>query len=402
MQQIMKILFVRTDFYGPLKTGGSFSHISGFLDGLQELGHEVALTASAETFEPNRYTFHHIPYPKLFNNFPEIPSIAYNRTLKNALPPIIQAEKPTFIYQRHSEFIHATTTIARKAGLRLILEANNSEWWWKRNWAKLFFDKLLRRSEEVQFQAADAIMVVSDVLKNDLVRLFELDPSKIHVNPNGVDIERFTNTIDAPKFFQTLRPELQSRWRGKILCGFVGTFGEWHGVEVLARSVSHAVRENPALHFMLIGDGKLRGSVEKILADNGVSDFVTLLGTVRHDLVPSYLALCEILLSPHTENTDGTVFFGSPTKLFEYMGMGKAIVASGVGQISDIIRDGTNGVIIRQRDERDLADKICALALDLPKCHTLGAAARRDAENTYSWKHNARRAVEVYENLPKK
>lgn len=397
----MNILFLRTDFFGPLNTGGSFSHIGGFLDGLQELGHTVALTASAQTFPADKYKFYNIPYSSLFTNFPEIPSIAYNRILERTLPDIICAEKPDFIYQRHSEFIHSTTKIAHQTELPLILEANNSEWWWKRNWAHLFFDKILRRSEETQFHNADAIMVVSEVLKQDLVRLFGLDEAKIHVNPNGVDIARFTDSIDSPAFYRSLTAELQDRWNGKTLCGFVGTFGEWHGVEVLARAVSHAVRENPALHFMLIGDGKLRGNVEKILADDGVSDSVTLLGTVKHDSVPSYLSLCEILLSPHTENTDGTTFFGSPTKLFEYMGMGKAIVASSVGQIRDIIHDGINGVLVEQRDERALAEVICRLAGDLEQSRKLGKAARLDAVNTYSWKHNAQRAVDVYHSIKK-
>lgn len=398
----MNILFLRTDFFGPLNTGGSFSHISGFLDGLQELGHTVALTASAQAFAPDRYKFYHIPYSPLFTNFPEIPSIAYNKILERRLPSIIKAEKPDFIYQRHSEFIHATTKIARNANLPLILEANNSEWWWKRNWAHLFFDKILRRSEERQFHAADAIMVVSEVLKQDLVRLFNLDQEKIHVNPNGVDIARFSDSIDSPAFFRTLPTELQARWKGKILCGFVGTFGEWHGVEVLARSVIHAVKQNPNIHFMLIGDGKLRSNVEKILAADGVSDSVTLLGTVKHDIVANYLSLCEILLSPHTENTDGTTFFGSPTKLFEYMGMGKAIVASSVGQIADIIHDGINGALVEQRDERELASVICHLTSDLEYCRTLGKAARLDAVNTYSWKHNAQRAVDVYHGIMKR
>jgi glycosyltransferase involved in cell wall biosynthesis len=395
----MNILFLRTDFFGTLNTGGSFSHIGGFLDGLEELGHKVALTASAQTFPPEKYTFYHIPYSRLFTNFPEIPSIAYNRILERALPAIIRTEQPDFIYQRHSEFIHATTNIAHRAGLPLILEANNSEWWWKRNWAHLFFDRILRRSEERQFRAADAIMVVSEVLKQDLVRLFDLDPDKIHVNPNGVDISRFSDSIDSSSFYATLPAELQSRWKGKILCGFVGTFGEWHGVEVLARAVSHAVRRNPSLHFMLIGDGKLRGNVENILASNGVSDSVTLLGTVKHDKVPSYLSLCEILLSPHTENTDGTTFFGSPTKLFEYMGMGKAIVASSVGQIRDIIHDGINGALVEQRDEVALASVICRLADDLEFSRNLGKAARLDAVNTYSWRHNAQRAIDVYHTI---
>ena len=395
----MKSIFLRTDFFGHLNTGGSFSHIGGFLDGMIELGHEMTFTASAQCYPSGKYDFRHIPYPFLYKNFPEIPCLAYNNTLQKKLPPLLREIQPDFLYQRHSEFVYSPSNIAKKHSIPFILEANNSEWWWKKNWANLFFDDILRRCEDVHFHAADAIMVVSEVLKQDLVRLFNLPPEKIHVNPNGVDVHTFTDNIDSNAFFASLSAELQQRWEGKTLCGFVGTFGEWHGVEVLAHSVVHAVRENPNIHFMLIGDGKLRGNVEKIIAENNMQNHVTLLGTVTHHLVPSYLSLCQILLSPHTENTDGTLFFGSPTKLFEYMGMGKAIIASAVGQIADIIKDGHNGVLVKQRNPVDLAHAIIRLTQEPELCHILGKNARYDAVTTYSWKHNAQRVINVVQSL---
>ena len=246
------------------------------------------------------------------------------------------------------------------------------------------------------------MFVVSDVLKQELLRQFDLPPEKIHVNPNGVDVEEFSDTIDAEGFFQTLPKELQERWRGKFLCGFVGTFGEWHGVEVLAKAVKPTVERNSRVHFLLIGDGKLRSSVEEILKADGVQEHVTMLGLVPHSLVPKYLSLCEVLLSPHTHNPDGTVFFGSPTKLFEYMGMGKAIIAAGVGQIGEVIHHECNGLLMRERDHFDLAEKIVYLAERPELRGRLGQAARRDAVEKFSWKENARRVVEVCQKLLKK
>ncbi len=391
----MNILFIRTDFFGSLRTGGSFSHIAGFLDGLQELGHNVALTASAPCFEPGRYRFFHIPYSPRFQNFPEFPSISYNTILERELPKIIEEFKPDVLYQRHSEYIYATSIIAKKYRLPLLLEANNSEWWWKKNWGFVVFEKLLRRSEEFQFAQADAILVVSDVLKQDLTRLFDLPPEKITVNPNGADIHAFRADISQDEMQKTIPLEYREKWKGKRLCGFVGTFGEWHGVEVLASSVLPAIKKNPDVHFVLIGDGKLRRTVEEIIRRDGVEHHATLTGSVQHTAVPKYLAACEILLSPHTENTDGTAFFGSPTKLFEYMGMGKPIIASGVGQIGKIIRNRENGIIIPQRNPQAIADAIAFVLNDNQLAISLGRAARADAETMYSWKHNAQRALDA-------
>lgn len=399
----MKLLFLRTDFYGAIRVGGSFSHIRGFLKGMSELDVEIATSASTDLFEGNPYPFYHIPYSRFFDTFPEVHSIYHNRTLAKQLPAIIEKEKPGFIYQRHSEFVYKTSEIARRSGIPLILEVNNIEAWLKSNWAgKLYFKDILLKSEAVQFRDADALMVVSDVLKRDLVKWFGLPEEKIFVNPNGVDIDEFTDTIDTRGFWGALPEDLKLRWENKVLFGFVGTFGEWHGVDVLARSVKKVVSQNPSVHFVLIGDGKLRKTVEEILAADGVSDAVTLLGTVGHALVPKYLSLCEILLSPHVDNVDGTAFFGSPTKLFEYMGMGKAIVASAVGQIKEIVRDGESGLLARQKDPDDLAEKILLLAANAELRKEFGKAARKDAVEKYSWKENARRVLEVYQQVKKK
>lgn len=391
----MKILFIRTDFFGPLRTGGSFSHIAGFLDGLQELGHTVALTASAPCFEAGRYQFYHIPYPKRFVNFPEFPSIGYNRVLERELPLIIEAFQPDILYQRHSEYIYTTSILARKYNLPLLLEANNSEWWWKKNWGHVFFEKLLRRSEEFQFVNADAILVVSEVLKNDLIRLFGLPPDKVFVNPNGVDIQAFRHDISPDDISAAVPEQYLATWNNKHLCGFVGTFGEWHGVEVLAESIRSTVERCPDVHFLLIGDGKLRPKVEEIIRRDKVENYVTLTGAVAHAAVPKYLAKCEVLLSPHTENTDGTIFFGSPTKLFEYMGMGKPVIASNVGQIGSVIRHNENGILVPQRNPAALAEAIAQIVADKPTAERLGAAARHDAETAFSWKHNAQRALDA-------
>jgi glycosyltransferase involved in cell wall biosynthesis len=181
--------------------------------------------------------------------------------------------------------------------------------------------------------------------------------------------------------------------QGKIICGFVGTFGAWHGVEVLARAVKPTIQRNPYIHFLIIGEGTLRGEIERILRSDGVEEFVTLTGSVPHTEIPKHLGACEILLSPHVQNTDGTVFFGSPTKLFEYLGMGKAIVASSVGQIGEIMIDGQNCLLMKHRDHEDLAEKILYLVEHPDLRVKLGATARKNAIEMFSWQRNAQNVI---------
>ena len=79
--------------------------------------------------------------------------------------------------------------------------------------------------------------------------------------------------------------------------------------------------------------------VKEILGEFLSSSFVCLTGIVPQKDAPKYLVASDILVSPHIPNADGSRFFGSPTKLFEYMAMGKAIIASDLEQIGEILKN---------------------------------------------------------------
>ena len=122
----------------------------------------------------------------------------------------------------------------------------------------------------------------------------------------------------------------------EVVAGFVGTFGPWHGVEKLAEAIKSIPASVP-VRFLLVGSGSLHAEVEKQLEAEIASGRVIFTGAVAHDRVPALLDACDILVAPHVPLADGSEFFGSPTKIFEYMAMGKGIVASRLGQIGEVL-----------------------------------------------------------------
>ncbi len=140
-----------------------------------------------------------------------------------------------------------------------------------------------------------------------------------------------------------IRERLRSR-QASIVIGFIGTFGPWHGAEVLARAFGELIAEHPhyrdSVRLLMIGDGVKMPEVTAALDAAGVADQAVLTGLVAAGRRAGYLAACDILASPHVPNADGTPFFGSPTKLFEYMAMGSAIVASDLDQVGEILEHG--------------------------------------------------------------
>jgi glycosyltransferase involved in cell wall biosynthesis len=122
-------------------------------------------------------------------------------------------------------------------------------------------------------------------------------------------------------------------------------------------------------------------------------------GTVEHDRVPALLDACDVLVSPHVPLDAGADFFGSPTKLFEYMAMGKGIVASRLGQIADVLVNEGTALLVEPGNAEELSQAIQRLATSRELRERLGAAARHLAVEGHTWKHNAQRVLDAYQEL---
>jgi len=126
-------------------------------------------------------------------------------------------------------------------------------------------------------------------------------------------------------------------------------------------------------------------------------NLVIFTGSVPHRSVRAYLDSADILVSPHVPMPGGTPFFGSPTKLFEYMAMGKAIAASALDQLADVLEHNVTAVLVRPGDPADLAGAIRQLAAGAPFRSELGRNAREAALARHTWRRNARRVLNAFE-----
>jgi len=136
--------------------------------------------------------------------------------------------------------------------------------------------------------------------------------------------------------------------------------------------------------------------VEHIIRQGGRAQQTIFAGHVQHERVPALLDACDILLSPHVPLEDGSDFFGSPTKLFEYMAMGKGIVASRLGQIGEVLADEETALLTEPADAPQLAAAILRLSSSRELRERLGAAARHASIAKHTWKHNAQRVLDAY------
>jgi glycosyltransferase involved in cell wall biosynthesis len=386
--------YLRTDIAFGLKSGGSIGHIAGVLNNLEYFGGKPIFisTDTIPTVDPSIQP----QIPSLSHSFwsmPEFVSLAANPIIETFARQHFNPTITSFIYQRYSLNNYTGVKLALDSGLPFVLEYNGSEVWIRRNWGSgsIKEESLSRDIEILNFQAADLIVVVSDPLKEELLTL-GIPAEKILVNPNGVDPDAYSPSLDGSVIRQRYGLE------DKVVVGFIGTFGAWHGAEVLAEAYGKLLTEYPEyrdqVRLLLIGDGLKMPEVKANLNKYGVMDYAVLTGIVPQKEGAIHLAACDLLIASHVPTPDGSKFFGSPTKLFEYMAMGKGIVASNLDQIGEILEHGRTAWMVTPGDADDLMRGIKHL-VDHPKLRAeLGKNARQEAVENYTWYEHTRKIID--------
>ncbi|HUE95340.1 MAG TPA: glycosyltransferase family 4 protein, partial [Longimicrobiaceae bacterium] len=365
------------------------------IDGLRSEGIELQVVSTDRlkgVAEDERFLLARPVYTTV-RNIPEMPRLIHNDALLQTVEARWPEWRPDFVYNRYSMHGYSGPALRARFGVPYVCEYNGSFPWMNRHWGPrpMYFEDLGERIEMLNLRTADLVVVVSRAMKEEVVAR-GIDAEKVLVNPNGVDPDRYHPDIDGTPVRRRYRLE------SGLVVGFIGTFGPWHGAEKLVEAAS-LVREHGDLaakvRFLLIGDGQRMGAVRQLIEEHGLQDRVVLTGRVPQEEGPAHLAACDILASPHVPNPDGTPFFGSPTKLFEYMAMGRAIVASDLDQIGEVLEHGRTGWLVEPGNADALARGIAHLCREADLRRQLSVAARREAEERHSWDSHTRRILEA-------
>ena len=386
-------VYMRSDHCFGLKAGGSVGHTVGVLNNLETFTTSPIFLTTASFPGINSNIDTHIILPKRdFLDFLELPLLHYNEQLLSDSNHILSEKNLSFVYQRYALYNFSGLQLALTRNIPFIMEYNGSEIWVSRVWGKtLKYEIIAEQIEMLNLRGADVVVVVSTPSRDELIER-GIESDKILVNPNGVDPEIYSPEIDGSDVRR------KYNLKNKTVIGFIGTFGKWHGAEILAQAFGLLLQKHPQYsdktRLLMIGNGHTLPQVQQELEAYGVTQECILTGIVPQEEGPAHLAACDLLASPHVPNTDGTPFFGSPTKLFEYMAMGKGIIASDLGQISEILKHDYTGWMVKPGDTESLMLGLKAM-IDNPEISKrLGDAARRVVVAKYTWKEHTRKIIE--------
>ncbi len=291
--------------------------------------------------------------------------------------------RPDVLYERYNLFYHAGAWLKRRAGLPMLLEVNAPLVDERRAHGGLALKDFARRSEAAIWRAADMVLPVSNALA-DYVRAAGVPGDRIEVIHNGVGADFL---IERDGWAVRRRYGLED----KLVLGFTGFVREWHRVDRVIRFL--AAHENRHLAFLLVGDGPVRPGLETLAAELGVSDRVRFAGVVQREHLADHVAAFDVALQP------AVTPYASPLKLFEYMALGKAIIAPAGANIREALRGGEEALLFGQ-EEGGFDRALSALVEDGELRARLGSAARaRLLRDDLTWAGNARRVERLAETL---
>lgn len=233
----------------------------------------------------------------------------------------------------------------------------------------------LARREAFVWTRADGYVTITRALAADLEQRFG-PRQRIAVVPDGMRPQGAR---------KPLPPE--------PVIGYAGHLYAWKGVDVLLEALARV----PLARGMIVGGHDAEpdlARVRQLSADLGIQDRVTFTGLVEPSLVADHLARAMILVLPNPRSAISTNFT-SPLKLFEYMAAGRAIVASDLPSIREVLADGETALLVEPGHPQALAAAIQRLLNDRPLAERLATAAFEQASN-YTWAVRAERLESLF------
>lgn len=246
---------------------------------------------------------------------------------------------------------------------------------WREGFARFVF--------RLNLQWAETVIARTQVMADELIQSWDVNPEKIVVSGCGVRLENFSGT-------ESISPADPPR------IVFLGSLQPWHGCEVLLEAFSKITTAHSTAELHLIGDGESRERLEKRTAELGLQGRVLFLGNVAHTEIPRRLREATILSAPYPRLE--VPFYFSPMKLFEYLAAGRPIVASAIGQLAEVIEDQENGLLVPPGDADALAQALDRLLNDEPLRRSLGEGAAESAQR-HTWRAETQRVNQVYRRL---
>jgi len=363
-------------------------HIRGIVHALRDLGHDVTVLSFPGADPEHEFSSTASGNGRMAAIVARMPGVlfellelGYNLVTLVRVGLAISRLRPQLIYERYSLFLFMTVWLARRHGIPVVLEINDSALVHRVRPLKL--KSLARRIEGWCLRQCTGLVFISSYFRAEAESAYgAIAPSVI--SPNAADLSRFD-----PNRFDRERLREERGLRNHVVCGHIGVFARWHGVDGFVEAIAERLREQPGLVLVLVGDGRTLPAVRALVAERGLSQRVILPGRVPHDDVATWIACMDYAVLPDSN------LYGSPMKLFELMAMGVGVVAPDYAPVAEVINDGQTGWLFPRGELDTCVQRVLDIAAHAEEQHRIGNAARDYVVRERQWRNNAEQLLSL-------
>jgi len=245
--------------------------------------------------------------------------------------------------------------------------------------------------EKINCTHSSKITTTTPNIKYALHKRWNTPLNRIITIPNGANTDLFK-----PMNLNKARKELDFDQNSHYIV-FVGSLVVWQGVEYLIKSAPMILDKCPDVRFLIVGNGTMRGDLEALAEEIGMSNNFIFTGTVPYEDVPKYINASDVCVVPKKPLNSGY----SPLKLFEYLACSKSVVASRISGF-EILEQINAGILVEPENPEELANAITKLLKDEKLREEMGGAGRIYVVKNHSWKTVARNVANVCEDAVEK
>jgi glycosyltransferase involved in cell wall biosynthesis len=381
----MRIAYVSADGGIPVfGEKGASVHITAMAQAFGRIGHDVRVICARRGTGSAGYTVEEIaadrplPWDRADK---ERGRIATAAAIEERLVALYRTWPFDLIYERYSLWSTAGVRAAQRLGVPVVVEVNAPLVAEQAEFRALVLADEARSIEAEVFRRADAVSVVSDELAVYAVARGAAE-GRVHVIRNAVDTAIFYPGVPPARV-----PGIPDE---AFVVGFSGSLKAWHGLDTLLPAFRALRDQVPSAHLLLVGEGPRKPWVEGYATGAGLDGSITLTGWVGHHQLPGLIARMDAATAPYP-GADGHYF--SPLKLYEYLAIGRPIVASRIGQTAQVLEGKDAALLVRPGDAEALTQSLVRLAGDRELRQRLGRNAAIEGRK-HDWTDNAR-AVEA-------
>ncbi len=396
----MKALYVISNpFYYTLNTvGGSISSGTGVIQGLKKQGFEIDILSDDQLPTINKEAsikylkFHNLLIRKfVFSLRTVLPRLIFNRltkflfaiSVRYTLPKLLKSRNYDLVYLRASHHAGEILRVVNHKGISSILEVNKPLSMQQFN-KKDGFEKLEKHKVPVipaeldQYELCTIISVDSSLRAKWIIdyvdRKFE---QKIFINHNGVNANLFLSSANT---------------NDTKTVGMASSFRWYNDIDEMLTIFSLVLSAKQDTIFKLfVGDIDKKEILTDKIEQLNLSNHVSLEFEVPMNKMPVLMSNCDVLISHF--NFHGVWPHNCSIKHLEYMSLSKPVVATNVGEVNFAIKDGHNGILVDEGDEKGFAEAILHLLNNEEYSIELGKNGRKDIMECHTWDKHVERLL---------